>query len=167
MSNQILNFISSVSKARSELRVVERIDAWKESVHQLMDNIREYLSEALSKKVVEMRLGTIELNEELSGSYDIPTAIIQFGGESIRVQPRGTYVIGASGRVDLMASSGKVVSCVLMLDKQSESREPKLIGPERVKLATWHIALSDDNRRPSVVPLRAESFLDALKYLVS
>jgi len=43
--------------------------------------------------------GYVELDEEQIGSYQAPQMIVTIGRKAVRLEPVGTFIIGAKGRV--------------------------------------------------------------------
>ncbi len=69
--------------------------------------------------------GTIEINEDLMRRFDVPAqefpikALFHHGAPAGRIEPRGLWIVGANGRVDLILPSAHY----LIVDR-AESFEP-------------------------------------------
>lgn len=81
----------------------KRIEDWKDRLNALYDQIKGFLPEGW-----EARSGIpLEMNEQMMRNHGIkpkslPTLdLVGEGGRIARVTPRGLWIIGANGRVDL------------------------------------------------------------------
>jgi hypothetical protein len=88
-------------EARGGMDRPAQIAEWKETVDQLMTEIRGYLSEYEQDGSLSINLHRIRLNEEDLGSYEIAAMDIKAGPILILVRPIARFVSGAEGRVDM------------------------------------------------------------------
>jgi len=92
--------------------VQEHIDIYRERVNVLYLDVQKWV-EPLTTKMQE-----VEVLERVSGSYAVRSLEIMKsdGSEVIRLEPVGTWIIGAEGRVDLKGYNGKEVIIYLTND---------------------------------------------------
>lgn len=81
--------------------LAKRKAEWLRSLDELFEQIAFWLQEPMAQNLVTLEKETIELNEYRLGSYTAPRLVLQIGHDTVYVEPVGTYVIGAKGRVDM------------------------------------------------------------------
>lgn len=92
---------NNVSRQDVELRVIE----WEERLNKLYSDIQQWLPDEFGYTIDTS--GQVLMNEELMKKYgfepiNLPTLRILHDEEPILIfEPRGLWVIGASGRVDV------------------------------------------------------------------
>lgn len=86
--------------------LVQRREEWLTSLRTLFDQIETWLAEPTAEKLVKIVKRTIEIDEYKIGRYEVPQLLLYVGHDVVRVEPVGTLIIGAKGRVDLKAASG-------------------------------------------------------------
>ena len=94
-------------------RAKER-DAWLKRLDELFLQVDGYLDEYVRAGAVEISKGYVELDEEQIGSYQAPQMIVTIGRKAVRLEPVGTFIIGAKGRVDVLGPQGRSARLVLM-----------------------------------------------------
>lgn len=92
--------------------VQEHIDMYQERINALYAEAKNW-AEPLSAEE-----GNVQVTERLSGSYSVPCLILKApeGSEVARLEPVGTYILGAEGRVDLKGHNGKEAIVYLVND---------------------------------------------------
>jgi hypothetical protein len=156
-------FVQESNDEKTQLKenVHERLNSWRKKVEELFELVRELLSDYIENKTIIVSEKEIQAIEENFGSYQIPSLEIEIGIRKVVFVPKGAFVIGAYGRVDIIKGFRKVV--LVLVDKaakgvkfsvntiQDKPGEPNLV---------WKIATSP----PSIkyVELNKESLYDAL-----
>lgn len=80
-------------------------DAWIRAVEGLYRTIEDdYLRAA--KAEVEIARTDKVVTEDFVGEYHIPELILRVGDEQVVFSPKGTNVIGAKGRIDVLGDRG-------------------------------------------------------------
>ena len=134
-------------------RLAARQQRWIQELQQLCDRIQqEWLSSLVASGEVTLAAIEVPLNEQLIGSYRAPGLLINLADRDVRLEPKGTMVIGAAGRADLQGPGG---FATLVLES------PDLpLKPFHECAFTWSLVA----RSPRVVkiPLDANTFADAL-----
>ena len=101
MSGTVLDDVTSESIDAQHIQ--RRVDDWQNRVENLYEMIGDWLLEGW-----EARQGTpIIMNEKLMrkfgiASKEIPTLnLLSESGDSVKLEPRGLWIIGGNGRIDL------------------------------------------------------------------
>jgi hypothetical protein len=127
--------------------VVRRVDDWVGRIDRLYRQIEEWLPSGWTGS----RVGTVRMHEELMQKFgvpprDLPVMELSYNGKpSARIEPRGLWIIGENGRLDLFSRPGHYV----IIDS-AENFEP----------ADWQIAPLSDRR--NLKPLNGQTLRVAL-----
>jgi hypothetical protein len=145
MPSKITEFLAS-KKSHPDFEAVElRKARWIRSLNELYQAIDEWLSEAIDNKTIDRpRRMNVAIHEDRTGTYIAPAYEISIGVATVKFSPKGTYIVGADGRIDVAASTGKRSSLFVKKDAWS------LQGPESTRS----------------IDLTEEAFLDLLQYLL-
>ncbi len=142
--------------ARDQLtrdHVQRRVGDWLERLQKLRDEIDAWLKRPEFNRLVIEDREPETMNEELMQRFDVspqkmPVYEIKSGSQRVmRVQPKGLWIIGANGRVDLITKTSASI-----LADQSEP----LSGS-----SNWQIYNSKS--RKSAVPLTEDNFLELVR----
>lgn len=153
---QELQYVLRKAGARSvdqKQRLAARQQRWIEELQHLYGRIQhEWLSGLVVSGEVTLAAMEVPLNEQLIGSYRAPGLLINLADHAVRLEPKGTMVIGAAGRVDLQGPGG---FATLILESPDFP-----LKPFHECEFTWSLVA----RTPRVVkiPLDANTFADAL-----
>ena len=114
------------------------------------------------------------INEELIGEYKTSSMKIRFKGNEVILDPIGTNLIGAKGRIDMKGSAG-IVKFVLV-NKQSSAPmikvtiqitgEPVEEEIENQKIE-WDWKIATPPPRIKYIELDEESFFDSLMEVIN
>lgn len=128
-----------------------------------------FLQPYIDQGKLSLTYDDITVEEESLGRYPARRARIQIGPHTLRLEPIGTNLIAAWGRVDLIGPCG-VVKFVLV---DAAAAGPRIVvslrvgdtpePPQDARPApdwVWRIATEAPNIR--YLPLEAESFYDAI-----
>ncbi len=141
---------------------------WLKNLEELYKSIDSWLKEFDNNDAIKINYSDTELNEENIGIYNAKKMIIKISDEQISLEPIGTLLIGAKGRVDMKGKSGKIN--ILLVSEESKSPSIKVnisVGDEKEeektsipKKWTWKLA----TRPPAMkyIELDGDSFSDAL-----
>lgn len=128
--------------------VVRRVADWAQRVDALYQQLEAWLPVGWTVK----REHSTTLNEELMQKYQVPAhafpvlSLDYKGQRSVVIEPRGLWIIGANGRLDIMSEAGHHVIVDLA----------EIFAP-----SDWRIASLADRRTLS--PLTREAFLAAIR----
>ena len=98
---------------------------WLSKVNELYGHIGLWLGDLTQSGKVS--LSTDEKRsvvEEHIGPYTVPVMKIGIGDETIRLDPVGTLIIGASGRVDIKGRAGNAMLVLSQVNKSKSSAAP-------------------------------------------
>jgi hypothetical protein len=95
---------------------------WCNQIITLYDMIGTWLSGISSVLLTRQE---IEITEEYIGKYPVQRLIIQFGNALVTLNPRGTIIIAARGRIDIQGPKG---NAAIILTKKGE--RPAIIFSE-------------------------------------
>lgn len=102
-------FLSRQSKkAKSFGNVDERKIAWIAKIDDLYRDITKILKAYIDRNQFSISREPMVLHEELLGSYEVHALKLNFGYSNAAFRPKGTYLIGTPGRVDLTGGRGIV-----------------------------------------------------------
>ncbi len=91
--------------------VERRVEEWAERIDALYRQIEGWLAEGWTAR----RVGKVHMHEQLMQKFGLPArdlAVLELyhnGEPSARVEPRGLWIIGANGRLDLFHGSDQYV----------------------------------------------------------
>lgn len=104
-----------------------KLDEWVEYLDEFYKTVEGFLSEYLESGKINYEYSEKKIIEDYIGEYSVKVLQIELGPHTIKLEPIGTNLIGAKGRVDLMGANGKVK--FVLVDKSSS-------GP-RIKMTVW------------------------------
>ena len=91
----------------------DRIDRYRTAVNTLIENARGWLAPQIDAKRVKVYPIQEVDRFEQGHSYKVNSWSFGLGNIYVSLEPRGTWVIGALGRVDLVAAPGDTVVLTL------------------------------------------------------
>jgi len=94
-------------------------DEWLRNLESLYKQVESFLSQYVTSGEINLRYRAVTLNEEHIGSYEAKQLIISIGRSEIHLEPIGTFIIGAKGRVDIVGPNGRAQ--LLLVDKKAEN----------------------------------------------
>lgn len=128
----------------------QSIAFWRAEVSKLYDAIEGWLKPYLDDGGILLERQPTSVTEDGLDPYEIDRLDIEVGTETVRLDPRGTIVIGARGRIDMShLGSGDPIYLVLV---GSDDRPG------------WSIVEPKD--RKNLRPLTKETFESALESLL-
>lgn len=145
-------------------------DEWLAHLKELYIQIEGWLKVFENNDVISFEYKRLNLNEEHIGIYESSSMIIKIASEQVLLEPIGTLLIGAKGRVDMKGKSG--ITKIVLVPKEARGPSIKVdikVGDEAkkaeekievVKEWTWKIATPP----PAImyIDLDNDSFSDAL-----
>ncbi|KAF3984756.1 MAG: hypothetical protein HFP81_00560 [Methylococcales symbiont of Hymedesmia sp. n. MRB-2018] len=143
---------------------------WINHLSNFYERIEVFLEEYVKDGKVVHKYTEKTLFEEYIGNYSVRVLNIELGNHKVRLEPIGTILIGAEGRVDLIGANGKVK--FVLVNKNSsgpkikvsvwvEGEDPpeKDVEPAVVEL-DWKIATPPPNIK--YINLEQDTFLEVL-----
>ena len=146
-----------------------RRNEWLEKLESLYGTVERYLG--AYKPEVEISRRNVVLVEDYLGKYEAPSLMVNVLGQSITLEPIGTNVLGAEGRVDMTSSKGTVR--LLLVDsrlirpgvKFSTSSADEPYDENAPVELEWKIATSPPNVH--YIDLRPDTFFDSLMEILN
>ena len=155
------DFDDFLRKLSEEQREQEKVDwisvkqSWLADLAVLYGRVREFLQPHIERRLVRLSLGTTFLIEQHFGEYEVPYATIYLAERLVEIVPRGRFIIGALGRVDIKGPQGEV-RLVLV---GSEDAQPRPHMEEH----TWKIVTA----KRQLQDLTKDRFYDALMFVAN
>ena len=153
----------------SEIDWSKNLDEWLEHLKKFYNKIESYLQKYVSGGQIRIAFGNKKIFEEYIGEYEVSTATVHLGKNQVRLEPIGTNLIGANGRVDMIGPNGKVR--FVLVDEnasapgisvqvwvQGEVPPPEADKPSKIE---WVWKISTPPPRIKYIELNSESFFDA------
>ena len=122
---------------------------WQERIAELLDRIERWLAPLIAAKAIEFSRTSVRLVEEPLGTYEAQSGVIRLGVDKLTIEPVGSVVIGAFGRVDLVSRKGTVMLLLSTLD-------PLIPEEQRQANAEW--VVSYPIARKQLIPLTRDAF---------
>lgn len=178
MSNSTFKeFVEKQAKNSQEVKTdwVKKLDDWKRYLNQFYSMVDGFLKPYVDSKKIEIQRAGIDLQEEYIGAYTVSKLIIRLGENEVVLEPIGTNLIGAKGRVDMLGPKGQVKFVLV----PKESRGPKvtvqtwiegdepLQKPEQPVISEWAWKIATPPPRISYIELEEESFQSAMMEVVN
>jgi hypothetical protein len=101
------DFMTFLKTKNDEVRQQEansrqRVQVWLESLTAFHQQIKAWLKQAIDQGLLKITQDEVFIDE--LGGYSAPRLSIHIGEEKVVLQPVGTIIIGARGRVDMLAN---------------------------------------------------------------
>jgi len=110
---EILNEKYKVEENQIE-KIAKRVKTWIEDVIQLNNLIQTWIQE-LSEEIILVK-SEITLNEERTGSYKSEQITLTILNDTkIIFEPKGTFILGANGRIDIVSNRRFFGNYILVL----------------------------------------------------
>jgi len=164
-------FVAKQSAAmQPEIDWAKKKEEWLSFLSKFYAQVEKFLGKYLSSGQIRLRYRAIKIVEEYIGEYEVKTLMIDIGRNQITLEPIGTNLIGAKGRVDMNGPNGKVK--FVLVDRNASSpgissrvwihgEEPPLKLPE-AEVVEWAWKIGTPPPNIQYVELNQESFFDAL-----
>jgi hypothetical protein len=169
-------FINQATKKQEDASVIDWNairDEWLKSLSEFYELIKSFLVEYKNAEKLSYTFSKKEIFEEYIGSYSVDVMDIKLGEHRVKLEPIGTNLIGAHGRVDLIGANGKVrfglvnenhsapsyTKTTIRGENEPKQQDTPIKNPEEIKLA-WKIATPPP--RIKYKDLEQDVFLEAL-----
>jgi hypothetical protein len=152
-------------------------DEWLGYLEQFYEMIEKLLSEYKESGKLSYQYSNKNIFEEYIGDYSVKVLNIQLGERKVILEPIGTNIISADGRVDLIGVNGKIkfvlinknysapspIKVTIKVEGESEIDNQDIQAPEQIDLV-WKIATPPP--RIKYMELDQDTFFDALLEVV-
>lgn len=145
--SDVIQELSGEAGELNQTRIIQRVDDWKQRVSSLYDQVCGWLPSHMSTD----RRNSVPMHEDLMRKYDVAETelpilnVYENGGWIAKLVPRGLWIIGANGRLDLFARNGQWI----LVDRAENFENP-----------VWQIAPAEHRRRTEL--LSRETLLKAI-----
>ncbi len=168
-------FDQFVERAASSGRSVQidwdtKKQQWLKALDFLYAKIQGFLQPYIDNNQLELQFRNVEIDEELIGTYTAKAATLTIGANRIELQPIGTNLIAAKGRVDMNGPLGTVklvlvpasANAPVILATISASNQPKPPPPAPREDDEWEWKMATPAPKIQYLPLTPDAFFDAV-----
>ncbi len=145
----------------------KRRDEWLEYLGEFYRQVEEFLSEYVASGDVSTEYQDKYINEELVGRYPAQSLHFHIRGRDVILDPVGTNLIGARGRVDMTGPAGTVRFVLIGWDVIRVRARPEIGAEAETKMPKWVWKIATPPPGITYLDLNAESFLDALMEVIN
>ena len=145
----------------------KRKDEWLEYLGEFYEQVEEFLSEYVASGDVITEYEDKYINEELVGRYPAQSLHLRIRGRDVILDPVGTNLIGARGRVDMAGPAGTVRFVLIGWDDIRVRVRPETGAEAEKKMPEWMWKIATPPPGIKYLDLNAESFLDALMEVIN
>jgi hypothetical protein len=147
------------------VRAQQEIDDYRHRVDALYDNLRAWIVARVPGAV--FRQTTVQMNEEATGPYELESLDVTLPGfPAVRFVPRGIFMVGARGRVDVrsrlgrqalvwLEAGGPALTAAVNPDQETEMVISRPLFPNADEGWAW-----SDPKRTEVQPLSSDVLWD-------
>jgi hypothetical protein len=146
---------------------------WLNNIEQFYAITETFLDEYKSSGKLNYEYSNKNIFEEYIGSYTVRVLDIKLGEHKVRLEPIGTNVISADGRIDLIGVNGKIkfvlvdknysapspIKVIVKIEGEQKVGSQEIKKPEKIDLV-WKIATPPP--RIKYIDLDQEVFFDAI-----
>lgn len=154
--------------AENSADLEEEKKIWLSKLDELYALVKASLSGHLENGGgVKFDLSEVDIYEDQLGTYAVPFATITIGRQVVKLIPKGTFLIGVAGRVDMTGPRG-VVRFVIVPRDAVEPRFRALDNIASLELPRdWIWKISSPPPRITYMDLTEDAFRDALMGVVN
>jgi hypothetical protein len=175
-------FDEYLKKRRGDTETVTQIDwskkrdDWLQYLAGFYNQVEKFLSEYRESGDVAFNYNEKDIHEESVGQYRAKSLRIRIKDKDVVLDPVGTNLIGAKGRVDMIGDAGTVKFVLVdrRLDGPGLSVAIKTQGKQReveeekeAEGIEWAWKIATPPPRIKYLEVNAESFLDALMEVIN
>ncbi len=170
-------FISMQGKVETDEKPINwdvKRDEWLNYLSQFYKQIESFLKEYVSGGKVQYSYSEKAIFEEYIGDYTVQVLNIKLGSHKVKLEPIGTNLFGAKGRVDLIGANGDVK--FVLVNKNSSGPKIKvniqINGEEppgkdnEPQVDEWDWRIATPPPRVKYINLNQDTFLESLMEVV-
>ncbi len=106
-------------------------ESWLSAIRRLYTDIEGWMQPYVTKRLASTRRVPMEITEDNLGRYRCEALELDFSGEVIRLEPHGTLIIGAFGRVDVVGRSRRLQGETMLIMAGSRESPVWELWPSR------------------------------------
>ncbi len=107
MATSFEDFLKNKNRDEKPLDWVLRKKQWLDSIELLHKNIQTWLAPVVSQSLLKINKRDTSVYEQYLGSYQAPQLDIVIGSDIILLIPKGTFILGSYGRIDMKGPKGE------------------------------------------------------------
>ncbi len=107
--------LAEAKRQREEVDWNAERDWWLSALEDLYRQIEVWLAPLQQKGLVVSSRVPVQLSEEKMGTYTADELVLEFGPQEIVLEPKGTLIVGACGRVDVFRRGARGEQVMLIL----------------------------------------------------
>ena len=180
MSDPFDQFVSTkaaeASNTGGDLNLVREKEIWLDKIDELYALAEKSLSAYTVDGRIKLTKSDRMLYEELLGNYSVKAMSITIGREVVELEPVGTFLIGARGRIDVKGPRGTARLVVvppgatearIRIIDSSSPKEDALTTEKRPKPEDWVWKISTAPPRVTYIDLDEDTFRSTLMGVVN
>jgi len=158
--------VNALAENGADLQEEKKI--WLSKLDELYALVKTSLSGHLENGGgIKFDLSEVDIYEDQLGTYAVPFATVTIGRQVVKLIPKGTFLIGVAGRVDMTGPRG-VVRFVIVPRDSTEPRFRMLDSAASLELPRdWIWKISSPPPRITYMDLTEDAFRDALMGVVN
>lgn len=145
----------------------ERRREWLNYLKEFYEQVEGFLSEYLASRDVSREYQEKLINEEMVGTYPVQALHLRIRGRDVILDPVGTNLIGARGRVDMTGPAATVRFVLIGWDVIQVGTRPETGAEVETEMPEWVWKIATPPPRIRYLDLNADSFLDALMEVIN
>jgi len=106
-----------------------RKEIWLSRYNSLLEEVESHFKPMVEKGLLSVSRSDYPIDEEEVGRYSAPALKILVGNQEFRIEPMGTLLIGAFGRVDIRYYNKNESAMLLLTGDSIASSEWKMLYP--------------------------------------
>ncbi len=175
-------FDAYLKKRRADAETVTQVDwnkkrdDWLQYLADFYNQVERFLGEYRKSGDVTFKYDEKYMQEEFIGQYRARSLRIRIKDKDVVLDPVGTNLIGANGRVDMIGDAGTVR--FVLVDKSSngpglsvpvetQDKPRKVEGEKETEGIEWAWKIATPPPRIKYIEVNAESFFDALMEVIN
>lgn len=170
------NFINAKKEHKEEEEPIDweaqKLE-WLKELDNLYSMISIWLQPLKAKDKVKFKFESIKLTEDDIGTYDAPKMVIELPDQKIALEPIGTMLIGAKGRVNMIGEKGNIPFLLVrknydwpkirvIIHGEREFPTPPLEEDDKKEPIEWVWKIATPPPRVKFLELDGDLFSDAL-----
>ena len=166
-------FIAEQTAKSDETRIDrdKELKEWDQQLDRFYETVESFLCPYIREGKVQLRYGKKQLHEQILGSYQARSLVLEIGSNKIDFNPIGRFLIGSKGRIDMIGNYG-TVKFVLVPESASglkinvqileENEDPPLPKKHLDPVTRWNWKIATPPPNIKYVELQEESFKNAI-----
>ena len=170
-------FIAEQTAKSDETRIDrdKELKEWEQQLGRFYQTVETFLRSYIEEGKVRILYEKKQLHEELLGSYQVDSLVVEIGYNKICFNPVGIFVVGAKGRIDMIGNYGTVKFVLVPQDSSGPKinvriwTEGENTPPEEhsAPVTQWDWKIATPPPRIKYIELQEESLKDAIMEIMN